>query len=53
MSGPVVPPTVMEPGLEMMYDNTWREAEEIKHAVGTVGQTCKSCHDNFRKELKK
>jgi cytochrome c556 len=24
--------------------------DQIKAAVGTVGQTCKSCHDNFQKE---
>jgi cytochrome c556 len=25
--------------------------DQIKAAVGSVGQTCKSCHDNFRKEI--
>jgi len=25
-------------------------ADQIKAAVGAVGQTCKSCHDTFRKE---
>jgi cytochrome c556 len=25
---------------------------QIKSAVGTVGETCKACHDDFRKELK-
>jgi len=24
--------------------------DQIKSAVGTVGQTCKSCHDNFQKQ---
>jgi cytochrome c556 len=24
--------------------------DQIKAAVGTVGQTCKSCHDNFQKQ---
>ncbi len=24
--------------------------DQIKTAVGAMGQTCKSCHDNFRKE---
>jgi cytochrome c556 len=24
--------------------------DQIKAAVGTVGETCKSCHDSFRKE---
>ncbi len=38
MSGPIVPQAVMEPGLNMMLDNTWRQTEEIKRAVGTVGQ---------------
>lgn len=26
------------------------DLDQIKAAVGSVGQTCKACHDNFRKE---
>ena len=26
--------------------------EQIKSAVGAVGQSCKACHDNFRAERK-